>query len=368
MVLDEGLLACSCPTTTRTLPLLPAVLVLRLVVSPLNPQEKKKPWRRIVSDALLRWVIFSLEWKHSKILFVPTLTSYKKWCKKKKIPLMIEDVKDESESKLLWLGNKDAKKVILYFHGGGYSWPMQECALDFWRFVRQEVGKGIHNDWDVAVAILTYTLLPEGAFPTPLRQATNGIQTLLDRGISPQDIQLTGDSAGGNLIVQVLVHMLHPYKNVSRLPESTKFGGAYLMSPWTVMKAREGVRSWKENDRHDIVCARRLEDTGQYVLDSVTEKSMMPYIDMTFAPGRWYDGIDTKVNKILITAGDAECLRDDILEFADRIGKVHRKAEIIVQDFGVHDDPFYDFMAGEEKLVDVTKEIVNWFIEGYGQK
>ncbi|PPR00300.1 hypothetical protein CVT24_004590 [Panaeolus cyanescens] len=348
----------------KSLPL-PIVLILRLLTSPFNQHERTKTSRRIIGDAALRWVIFAQQWRHTKLLFPPTLAQYKTWCKAKKVPVATEDVKDEPDAKLLWIGSQGATRVILYFHGGGFFLPIQEAALDFWTYARKEIAAGVHNDADVAVAILPYTLLPEGPFPIPLRQAINSIQTLLDRGISPQNIQLTGDSAGANLVVQVLNHMLHPYKSLPRLPESVKFGGAYLMSPWVVMNRRAGIRSWEENDGHDLVCAKRLVDFGNMVLDSVTEKNMMPYIDMSFAPGGWYDGIDTKVDRILITAGDAECLRDDILEFADKIGKSHRTTKVIVQPHGVHDDPFYDFMAKETRLVDLTKHIVNWFVEGY---
>ncbi|KAF5241848.1 hypothetical protein FANTH_8964 [Fusarium anthophilum] len=106
------------------------------------------------------------------------------------------EVLEDGKSSLLWIGDrKQAKKVVLFFHGGGFAAPMTTGHLDWcWRaYVLSGIEKGV----EAAVAVLEYTLIPEARYPVQLRQAASGLAHLLHKGISPQDIIIGGDSAGG---------------------------------------------------------------------------------------------------------------------------------------------------------------------------
>ena len=97
-----------------------------------------------------------------------TLDVYKAWAKKKKLPITVEELNEDT--RLLWVGPKQTKRVVLYFHGasccsrqasiadlfvsgGGYILPLQDFALRFWRYVQLELQK---RDCDVGFAILNY--------------------------------------------------------------------------------------------------------------------------------------------------------------------------------------------------------------------
>jgi len=223
---------------------------------------------------------------------------------------------------------------------------------------------------DVGIAILDYSLIPEAHFPVPLLQAVIAIKNLFSRGVKPSNLILTGDSAGGNLIVQVLLHAIHPLAGIPTLFESpkeeSKFAGAYLMSPWLTLLARDerSQKFYRENGNWDLISPKTITDFATAVLAGIKEEQHHPYIDFHFAPSGWYDGMGGVVKKMLITAGRYECFKEDIerfgeqLETAARTGNLDMK--LVVDEYGIHDDPFLDFMAGEKKLGELTPIIISW--------
>lgn len=72
---------------------------------------------------------------------------------------------------------------------------------------------------------LDYRLAPETQFPGPLHDAVSGYFRLVDDlHIPPENIVLAGDSAGGGLVLALLLYLRD---NKYPLPSS-----AILMSPW----------------------------------------------------------------------------------------------------------------------------------------
>ncbi|ESK93228.1 alpha beta hydrolase fold protein [Moniliophthora roreri MCA 2997] len=61
-------------------------------------------------------------------------------------------------------------------------------------------------------------LTPNAPLPTILRQAAGGLRLFLNRDIQPKIIHLVGDLAGGNLILQLFSHILHPLSTVPAIP------------------------------------------------------------------------------------------------------------------------------------------------------
>lgn len=194
----------------------------------------------------------------------------------------------------------------------------------------------------------------------PLRQAAAAIQHLRSKGVKPENLILTGDSAGGNLTLQVLLQVLHPLEGVQKI-EASKFAGAYLMSPWLTLVPREkrSQECFRENGRWDIISPGLIDDFGQEVLSGINDDRHLPYIDYYFAPADWYDNMGTITKEVLITAGRYECFREDIIDFAQKVeSKVD--VQLIVDKCGVHDDPLFDFIGRESKLGDVTDQIISW--------
>jgi len=206
--------------------------------------------------------------------------------------------------------------------------------------------------------------------PNMLRQVAAGLHHILSLGVRSEDIQVVGDSAGGNLVLQLLLHATHPVQDQSIPPlnlDGRKLAGAYLMSPFLVMTPRKTSPSWEMYDGIDRVSADALAGFGYQALLSTikTVPELLPFLDQSYHLEGWYDGLDGVVERILITAGGHECLKDDIVEVAEAIGKAHSKTRLLVDAKGMHDEPLADYTAGETRVGDLTPVIMEWFTESF---
>jgi len=284
-------------------------------------------------------------------------TIYKSWAQQNGLPIVVDELSEDT--RLFWIGKRRTDRVILYFHGGAFLLPMQGFATSFWKYMQAELQK---KNIDVGVAILNYTLVPCATFPTQLKQAVVAIEHLISTGVQPQNIQIIGDSAGANLALQVISHILHPLKDVRPLNLPSRIRGVYLMSPWIALKGTGG--SMTANDNSDIIGPKCINIWGNQILDGIPD-SQLPYIEASNAPDTWFKSIDTVVERVLITAGSSECLRDSIEAFAKRVCGDHDGATFWIQENGVHNDPYLDFFTREKKLGKMTPQILEWFTTGF---
>lgn len=89
--------------------------------------------------------------------------------------------------KLHWIGPKTAKKVLLYFHGGGYVLSCSPGHYN-WLFDLQQT---LSKDSDVSVVLVAYTLAPHGQYPRQLDEAAESLQWLLEtQNYKPSDASL----------------------------------------------------------------------------------------------------------------------------------------------------------------------------------
>ena len=186
------------------------------------------------------------------------------------------------------------------------------------------------------------------------------MQYLVDNGVRPSNIYLVGDSAGGNLILQVLAHALHPIPSVPRLKLSEPLAGAYLMSPWVALASipDDPDSSMITNDDCDMIGPDALFYWASRVLDAdLVANEAIPYLEPLRASRDWFTDVAAVVDRVLISAGDKECLRDVIIRFGQALCSVHPRARLIVQEHGVHDDPQMDFMLPVCDKVEVEVEV-----------
>lgn len=85
----------------------------------------------------------------------------------------------ESGLKLHWLGPKSAEKIIIHFHGGGYTLCCSAGHVTWLFELQQELSKKTAS---VAVILVSYTLAPKGQYPLQLQQAAESLQHLLKKG------------------------------------------------------------------------------------------------------------------------------------------------------------------------------------------
>jgi len=231
-----------------------------------------------------------------------------------------------------WIGSPDADVVVLYFHGGGYTQAATEGYLRFWSETLTHFNssaahdKGKDPDGDssnhrsIAVLFLAYSLAPEATYPTQLREASAALAHLVSLGRSPSRIILSGDSAGGNLALSLLSHILHPHPEVEKLELKEPLRGALLISPWVTF--RQDNKSFKQNYNTDMISAVMLRRYVGMFLGKSEYGERDPGIlegDEYTEPLRntidWWEGLHNVVGDMLVWAGDNEVLVDAIVEF-----------------------------------------------------
>ena len=253
------------------------------------------------------------------------------------------------------------------------------CAPAFWNSIQGELdSRGIHTDAvmlnysehrtfsrsRLLTSLLILALVPDGMFPVQLRQAVLSIQHLFTLGFEPENIQLVGDSAGGALIHQVLSHILHPAEGVPKLTLTSPLGGAYMMSPWTRLVDGKGSLLHTNDGRGDVMTPSSSTYFGSKVLAGA-KPSAVPYLEAASAPKDWLEGVDKCLRRVLISAGELEFLRDEIVHYGKRVKEHFKDTTIIVQENGIHNDPLFGVLVGEKSLGSLTPKILDWLEEGF---
>lgn len=132
--------------------------------------------------------------------------------------------------------------IIYYIHGGGFSMGSSYFYLEFLlAYITLLCQTGYRNP---AILALEYTLVPDASYPTQIQQALAGYCHLLTQ-ISPSRIVLSGDSAGGTIILSMLLHLATASKasQTNQIPITTERSPlpamAALISPWTTLIGKD---------------------------------------------------------------------------------------------------------------------------------
>ncbi|KAJ8088738.1 hypothetical protein PM082_013981 [Marasmius tenuissimus] len=332
------------------------ILLWKLLLSPFSAHTRHKTWRQVIGIAAYRACGMSIPQMQYTIGRCQSLDCYKKWSEKEGLPIHVEEIEGE-DARLLWVGEKRTDRVIFFLHGGGYALPLAEFSLSFWRHVQTQLGK---KGLEIGVVVLNYGLIPDAP---SLRQAVCGLQLLINNGVKPNTIQLVGDSAGGNLILQLFSHLLHPLPGVPNIThDNLHFKGACLLSPWVSFRDDDGTHALREST--DLIKVRSILEFGDYVLQDVPQQQEC-YVELLKTPDSWWARLDSKVERMLLVAGSDECFKKDIVKISGNIRKYHTDAVLLIQQYGVHVEPYVDFLVGEKRLQTVTGDIVEWLVAGF---
>jgi epsilon-lactone hydrolase len=119
-------------------------------------------------------------------------------------------------SSLVVAQEPDDPPTVLHLHGGGY---VLGSAFGY-----APLAGALALAAETGVLVPDYRLAPEHPFPAAIDDAVSAYRWMLDRGAAPGDLTIAGDSAGGGLVVSVLLTLKR-----EGLPQP---GGAVLMCPW----------------------------------------------------------------------------------------------------------------------------------------
>lgn len=211
-----------------------------------------------------------------------------------------------------------------------------------------------------SILVLSYDLSPGVQFPRQLIQATMLLNHLFQvRGLSPKDIIISGDSAGANLALALMSHIVHPHPAVPKaeFPSGEKFLGLILISPWAHFDY--STPAFKSNATKDDISVAFLENCSDAFLGTsypYAQNSDTPYTQPAFAPSEWWK--DIPVDQILVTAGEDEVLVDGIRDLHRNLSEGllggvggdgvsgNRRVELLVAKDEAHESPMLDTALG----------------------
>jgi monoterpene epsilon-lactone hydrolase len=187
---------------------------------------------------------------------------------------------------------RQAENVILYFHSGVYVIGSAAATVPL-------VGDLVRRTGTKAIT-LDYRLAPEHPYPAAVEDARAAYEGLLAQGTAPGQIALAGESAGGGLVVALLLALREAGVP---LPSC-----GYLMSPYVDLTlSGETLAEKREVDpilTPDGLRARVPDYVGG-------ADAADPYISPIFADLR-------ELPPLLIQVGSHEVLLSDALRLAER--------------------------------------------------
>jgi epsilon-lactone hydrolase len=193
-----------------------------------------------------------------------------------------------------WIRPKQisSARTILYIHGGGFV----TCSIDTHRELMVRIALASNAN----LIAMNYRLAPEFPFPAMQEDCLAAYQALLASGVSPHELVVAGDSAGGSLTLS-LVHQLKE-KNLT-LP-----AGLVTLSPSVDMV--EFGPSWNEFAGTDYLgpMVKWAPPLMKRYLNGAHPKNPLA------SPVR---GDLKGFPPTLVHVGGAEILRDQIVRFAE---------------------------------------------------
>lgn len=337
---------------------------------------KLKQW---ITGALFRFILGSLKPQHIQALLPTTLEVYTDWIKAMQLRRASRDfpqqrlegrvvpLQVDPPASILWVGDRDrATKFVLFFHGGGYVAPLSPGHLNWcWHayICKQEKGgnnEGLH-DHEVAVAVLQYSLAPKAKYPTQLRQAVAALDHILGEGVAPRDLIIGGDSAGGNLAVQLLHHLSHSMGPVYQPPtdKTSRFAGFFLVSPW--VSGHTDTVSFRENGSVDMLSASIVSQSQTHVLGDIKEGDFKAHPAMPLDGDlNWLRSIERITESMYITCGHLEVFLDAVLSFGEAVRRMNTNMEVKLE-VGPHEIHDCILLEGVHGVIgDATRRMQVW--------
>jgi acetyl esterase/lipase len=197
--------------------------------------------------------------------------------------------------------------MFLHLPGGAFvmSFPPVKLGTDIFKTMTDAL-PGAHR-----MLLAQYRLAHDSSsrFPAALQDAVTAYTYLLEQGISPKNIVICGDSAGGNLVLALARHLS---SGAAGLPMPR---GALIWSPWVDMSA-DGLRALQQNPRHKTdVLPMNLLRWGAEAYSPLDEQAL-PFTSPAGHPFK------TTI-PIMIHAGAVELLRDQARAFAEEMRTVN---------------------------------------------
>ena len=226
--------------------------------------------------------------------------------------------------------------VVFYLHGGGYVYYTR-MHNNILALVAQAAG--------LPLLAPDYRLAPEHHFPAQIEDALASYRWLLGNGDPPNRIIIAGDSAGGNLVLALLVKL--------KATGEPMPAGAICIAPWTDMG--NGGKSMTENELYDLIDMRSAELWSGWYCGGANPRDPRISPDPAGMVG---------MPPVYIQVGTADILIDQVREFCLRSREAGADVRLDVWDNMPHDFQGYGEdlpESGEalEKIGKFIRELLN---------
>jgi epsilon-lactone hydrolase len=201
-----------------------------------------------------------------------------------------------------------SRSIFLYIHGGAYVLPLNNLYRKFAAEMARDTG--------MKVILIDYSLIPESPYPIALEECLIAYQTLLQQGMTPEHILLGGDSAGGGLVLALLLKIKE-----GGLPFPT---AAVALSPWVdlcltgpSLKTRREQDPLLNPDQMPYIVQAYLSASDRQV------SCQNPFVSAVYGN---LEGLPP----LLMMVGENEILWDDTFQFAKKARTSDVKVEVVV--------------------------------------
>ena len=206
--------------------------------------------------------------------------------------------------------NASEDAVLLFLHGGGYVIGSPDSHRHLVANLSEETGlQGL---------LVDYRLAPEDPFPAAVEDAISVYAALLTHGFEAEEIVVAGDSAGGGLVIAMMLAIRD-----ANLPLPA---AGICLSPWNDLTAT--AKSLETNASVDPTVTKESLDffAGEYLGE---EDAQNPYASPLF-------GDFTGLPPLLIQVGSVEVLLDDAVMLAERAKEAGVSVTLEVWDEMIH--------------------------------
>ncbi|KIW17959.1 hypothetical protein PV08_05154 [Exophiala spinifera] len=290
----------------------------------------------------------------AKAFIPPTAATVKARAGALGVPHNVTVIPNGKGAKLHYLGVPNANKLILYFHGGGFALPPTEGHVTFMLQCADKIAQS--SGQRVQIAFLEYTLSHVERYPLQLLQATEALRLILDSGTRPSDIVVAGDSAGGNMCLGIVSHILHPLEGIPPLGLREPLAGVLLISPWVSFD--EDASSYKENVNLDICSPELLHAMADAYVPAVRNNWTDPYLAESF----WWKGFPAK--EVLNLCGGHELLKDYVLSVGRALSQAGVDIKTVECPLHVHVECILDAQVGLS-TGEMAEEIWAWLPQAF---
>lgn len=203
----------------------------------------------------------------------------------------------------------EKQKVVLHFPGGAFviAFGHGNAGINVADTMSRHMG-ATRTVW----AQYRLSGTPETRFPAALQGAFTFYHYIVSLGVDPRNIILSGDSAGGNVVLALMRYL------ETLQPQLPRPGGAIVFSPWVHVTAQAAQDYDKcKNSRSDILVGSVL----QWGADAYRPQGQLPSdIESYISP--LHHPFKTSI-PLFIQAGAVEAFHEPIKKFSDEMAAVN---------------------------------------------